>query len=301
MTVIKRTIGTKEYSIEIRRKNINGVHLRMDAEGHIQISCPIWMTVRDIDVLLKKEENRIIAGEASLRQKESPELCFTDAENHMHSVNIVRRNTRNINLRIHTDGSLRISCPYQMPVSEIQKFIEEKRDWLNLHLQEMNRKDGFDPTGAVSGKARYLGKEYPVRIISGDGRKMEITDNEIIYYSDTKDPEVLRKIFYDHAAEDLIALVREKRKQWDKKICLAHHRLPPKITVKYMTSRWGSCTPQRNHISLSLRLMHYPVDGLDYVLLHEYVHFLVPDHSSLFYDTVSRYMPDWRQKDAVLK
>jgi Predicted NADH:ubiquinone oxidoreductase, subunit RnfA len=37
----------------------------------------------------------------------------------------------------------------------------------------------------------------------------------------------------------------------------------------FMTSRWGSCTPARSHISMSVRLIHYPKECLDYVLLHE--------------------------------
>jgi hypothetical protein len=46
--------------------------------------------------------------------------------------------------------------------------------------------------------------------------------------------------------------------------------------------RWGSCTPADATIRLSSRLQAMPSYVLDYVLLHELVHLLVPGHGSDF-------------------
>jgi predicted metal-dependent hydrolase len=53
--------------------------------------------------------------------------------------------------------------------------------------------------------------------------------------------------------------------------------------------RWGSCTPAEGTIRLSRRLAGMPAWVLDYVLVHELAHLLVPDHSPRFWEHVERY------------
>ena len=113
--------------------------------------------------------------------------------------------------------------------------------------------------------------------------------------------ERIEKTFYDYAARQLQAMILERRGEWDREICQKNHIPLPRITLKYMTSRWGSCTPASRHISISKRLIHYPVRCLDYVLLHEYAHLLVPNHSKAFYQVISEYMPDYKESVRMLR
>jgi predicted metal-dependent hydrolase len=53
--------------------------------------------------------------------------------------------------------------------------------------------------------------------------------------------------------------------------------------------RWGSCTPSEGTIRLSRRLSGMPGWVVDYVLVHELAHLLVPDHSPTFWAHVERY------------
>ena len=65
-------------------------------------------------------------------------------------------------------------------------------------------------------------------------------------------------------------------------------------TVRDMKSRWGSCNTSTNHINLSLMLALRSDAELDYVILHELVHTVVPDHGKNFYAMMDRYMPGWK-------
>jgi predicted metal-dependent hydrolase len=56
-----------------------------------------------------------------------------------------------------------------------------------------------------------------------------------------------------------------------------------------MASRWGSCTPATGDIRLSDRLARFPTWVLDYVIVHELAHLVVPDHSADFWKLVARY------------
>ncbi len=59
--------------------------------------------------------------------------------------------------------------------------------------------------------------------------------------------------------------------------------------VTNQNGRWGSCTPVDATIRLSHRLQEFPEYVLDYVIVHELAHILVPDHSNRFWNLVYRY------------
>ncbi|MDH6705138.1 putative metal-dependent hydrolase [Kitasatospora sp. MAA19] len=64
------------------------------------------------------------------------------------------------------------------------------------------------------------------------------------------------------------------------------------VQVRWVTnqnSRWGSCTPSEGTIRLSHRLQGMPEYVLDYVLLHELAHLLVPDHGPAFWALLEAY------------
>jgi predicted metal-dependent hydrolase len=59
--------------------------------------------------------------------------------------------------------------------------------------------------------------------------------------------------------------------------------------VANQTARWGSCTPSEGSIRLSSRLQGLPAWVVDYVLVHELVHLLVPGHGPRFWQLVAAY------------
>ncbi|BCJ60410.1 metal-dependent hydrolase [Micromonospora endophytica] len=63
-------------------------------------------------------------------------------------------------------------------------------------------------------------------------------------------------------------------------------------SVRWVTNqngRWGSCTPADRSIRLSQRLQDMPDWVLDYVLMHELAHLIVPSHNAQFWALVGRY------------
>ena len=107
--------------------------------------------------------------------------------------------------------------------------------------------------------------------------------------------ETIENTFYHEANKYLLYLIQQEREFLDEHICKKNQKPLPRIRIKYMTSRWGSCTPAKSNISISARLIHFPHECFSYVLLHEYAHILVANHSKDFYAVVKTYMPDYKK------
>lgn len=74
----------------------------------------------------------------------------------------------------------------------------------------------------------------------------------------------------------------------------------PVLKVRQMKTRWGVCVPAKRQITLSLRLAEKPRAAVEYVVLHEYAHFVRADHSPAFWAVVARYMPDYKARRRLL-
>ncbi|MBO5248618.1 MAG: M48 family metallopeptidase [Clostridia bacterium] len=75
---------------------------------------------------------------------------------------------------------------------------------------------------------------------------------------------------------------------------------PAGVRITSAKTRFGSCSGS-NRICYSWRLMAYPNEAIDYVIVHELAHILQKNHSPRFYAVVQRFLPDWKARRALLK
>ena len=75
---------------------------------------------------------------------------------------------------------------------------------------------------------------------------------------------------------------------------------PTGFKVTSAAKRFGSCSA-KNSLCFSWRLMQYPSDAIDYVVVHELCHIRHHDHSPAFYAAVARVMPDYKRRENLLK
>lgn len=86
--------------------------------------------------------------------------------------------------------------------------------------------------------------------------------------------------------EELLARARRLADRY-----LSEYDLAPE-SVRWVSNqrwRWGSCTPGDRTIRISDRVRGMPDWVIDYVVLHELVHLIVPTHGSYFWALVGRY------------
>jgi len=75
---------------------------------------------------------------------------------------------------------------------------------------------------------------------------------------------------------------------------------PSGITITGARTRFGSCSP-KNRLCFSWRLMAYPEEAIDYVVVHELAHIVHRNHGPEFHALVESILPDHRKRRAMLK
>lgn len=75
---------------------------------------------------------------------------------------------------------------------------------------------------------------------------------------------------------------------------------PTGITITGARTRFGSCSP-KNRLCFSWRLMEYPEDAIDYVVVHELAHLVHRNHGPEFHALVASVLPDHVRRRALLR
>ncbi|MHA1877691.1 MAG: M48 family metallopeptidase, partial [Promethearchaeota archaeon] len=87
-----------------------------------------------------------------------------------------------------------------------------------------------------------------------------------------------------------------------KKIALQYvEKLEKKINVKVteicirkMKTKWGTCNPNAKRIWLNTELAKKPIESIEYILIHEMVHFLERNHNGKFTAYMDKFSPKWK-------
>jgi len=96
----------------------------------------------------------------------------------------------------------------------------------------------------------------------------------------------------NRAREVITALAEREAEQ----LGVAYRR----IRIGGQRTLWGSCST-RGTLSFNWRLVLAPPQVVDYVVVHELCHLLVPNHSQSFWSLVERHRPGWREQRAWLR
>lgn len=160
------------------------------------------------------------------------------------------KKVKNLNLRLHADGTIHVSASKRVPLSEIDRFVSSKEQWIL--------------------RAKYR------------------LQNQIVIPKDLHSNEECLKLF-TKISDQIYPIFA---KQIGNK---------PEIRVRWMKSRWGVCYPAKHRITLNQQLYEKPILAVEYVVLHEYMHFLFPNHQKEFHNAMKAAMPDYKMRSRLLK
>lgn len=211
------------------------------------------------------------------------------------------KRVKNINLRVRGDGTVAVSAPRWVTREQVEAFLIARWDWIDAALQR--RAQRTQPAfGWKDGEPFHLlGNLVMVKRVGGTRADATLSDDTLILvlpdpYDDAKAAAVGEK-WYDRFCRRQLALLDEQ--VWNRFRYKGTAR--PLLRLRWMTSRWGSCHPCQQYITLNKRLFALPCELGEYVLFHEYCHLLHPDHQAGFYALLEEFVPQRRQCDQLLK
>ena len=212
------------------------------------------------------------------------------------------RKRKKLAISVTPEMKLEVVAPEDSATKKILDRVERRAQWILRHWRYFEQ---FQPPypGAryVSGETHiYLGRQYRLKVHNGSAEAVKLIGKFLnVWTSDREDRERVRKLlemwYREHAERNFEQRLRTCVGQCRslKLVC------QPRVAVRKMTRRWGSCTKAGN-VLLNINLIKAPIHCVDYVIVHELCHMQVHSHGPAFYRLLSRCMPDWAKRKARL-
>lgn len=192
-------------------------------------------------------------------------------------VAVTRKRVRNLNLRVHADGSVALSIPLHATAGQAQGFLDARSAWIRSHVER--RREQARERELAKGR---LKTSYPLW-----GKTVELAEGEGL------SEEELEQLYHAELKRKLPEVI-----MWMEGQVGAH---AARWRLRPMKTRWGSCTPKTGWIRINTKLAAYPPECLGYVVAHELAHLLEPSHNARFHAIVARAIPDERRIRARLR
>lgn len=214
-----------------------------------------------------------------------------------------RKNVKNLNLHVRKDGSVYVSANNAVPEEKIDEFLLSKGTFIRNAQNKFMEQEHYKhlPKQYVSGETFYI-QGRALRLKVSQSTKEKILSDGVYLLLEVKDPqnftqkERLVKKYLDRQCKTVFGEIVDEMYPVFQKYGVA----PPILRIRNMDTRWGSCLPSKGVITLNKRLLETPRNCIEYVVMHEFCHFIHPNHSKHFYDFLSMLMPDWKERKKVL-
>ena len=216
---------------------------------------------------------------------------------------VKRKKVKNVNLNIKPDMTIEVTANDRVPLDFICDFVKTKGAWILKNVKTFKDVQPYRQSEReyVSGETfKYLGKQYRLRVMQEEEEKVKYFRGFIyLYVKDTENVNRKAKLVNEWYREKAQKTFHESL---DKMFPLVQKYgvEKPNIDLRSMKARWGSALTEKNTILLNIELIKAPKYCIDYVVLHELIHFKYNDHSDNFYKMLYSLMPDWEKRKAIL-
>lgn len=207
---------------------------------------------------------------------------------------------KSLGISVTPELDVKVIAPYDSTLEKIIEKVENKARWIVKQKEYFGEYLPKTPTREyVNGETHlYIGRQYRLKITHSKKNEVKLNGGNLTVYTSKKDDKNYTKLLLDNwYREHAIRLFQWRIEQNISKF--SKYKLEfPKLVVRRMEKRWGSCTPNKK-IILNPEIIKAPVRCIDYVIIHELCHLIHHNHSPEFYKLQNKIMPDnekWKKK-----
>lgn len=209
---------------------------------------------------------------------------------------------RTISIIVSPYKGVVVRAPYLTSSRIIEKFVNEKSEWINKTLSGFNSLKKLDDISYSTGdKILFEGKEHNLQIKRTGRNYVRLIDGNAIEVgiNGQSDPVLIKAILEMW----LKNVARKKLAVRFMEILTRYSRYgfsPTGFNVRTMKKRWGSCSSQ-GKIAISYDLIRLDDIFAEYVIIHELCHLKHHNHSKEYYKFLTELYPEWKNVRNQLK
>lgn len=195
------------------------------------------------------------------------------------------------------NGEVVINAPWYMASSQIQRAVEEKKQWIVNKIKEYEDACEEKSNSIKIETIKVLGKNYEVKL------QCKIVKIPSLSFKNDSIQVILPMQFKKLENTELVSLLMNKmyQKIAEKEIERAMEKTrlllelaPEDYKIKNIEGVLANC--KEGIITINPNIAMYGRDIIDYIVLHEFCHLKYKNHTKSFYQMLKTYMPNYEEK-----
>jgi predicted metal-dependent hydrolase len=176
-----------------------------------------------------------------------------------------RRNIKHVYLRVLNPTLIQIKTNIYYTLHEAKDLIQKKITWIENSILRLEEK--------------------------------KIDENEFLYLGQRKKLEDFKiKNIDNFYKKEILKYLPDLVQEYSIKMNL----MPTSISYRKNKRTWGSCN-YKNGLNFNILLMKFPIELMEYVVIHELAHIEHKNHSKDFWNLVKEFCPDYKQREKLFK
>jgi predicted metal-dependent hydrolase len=211
---------------------------------------------------------------------------------------LVRRSTRRATVSIAIDSAagVLVTAPQATPIERLDQVVHGKARWIVKHL-------GQQPESTAPGREfvsgetfLYLGRQYRLRVHAASRQYVALVAGRLVVEAPSREPASVKRALVAWYREHAKARLPERVALWSRKLGVER----PAVLIRDQRRRWASCDP-KGSLRFNWRIIQAPMRFVEYVVAHELVHLDHRHHTSAFWATLGKVMPDYDGRREALR
>lgn len=196
-------------------------------------------------------------------------------------------------------GRVRVAAPERMDEENIRLAIVQRLPWIKRQRKQLQDAARQTERKMVSGESHYVwGKRYRLDVSRTSGHHtVEIYGrNLLVIAPEGSDADARFRTLDRWYRRQLKAALPQLLEKWNATIGVE----APKIVVRRMKTKWGTCISESGTIWLNPELAKKDPRCLEYIVVHEMTHLHERGHGDRFIAMMNEYLPDWPTRRDLL-
>jgi len=215
-------------------------------------------------------------------------------------VQLQRKTIKHLHISVMPpDGQIRVAAPESMTETAIRMAVIHRIPWIRKQQANFAKQVRQSTREMISGETHYLwGRRYRLEVIELDAiqniaHSVKLKGGKLILTISTGTSTADKlKILNEYYRTRLKARAPDLIHKWSEQIDVTASGWQ----VQKMKTKWGSCNIEEGRILLNLELAKKPLPCLEYIIVHELLHFKERQHNDRFKALLDTHMPDWRSR-----
>ena len=211
-------------------------------------------------------------------------------------IDVVYKDIKNLHIGVYPPlGRVRVAAPRRLDDDQVRLAVIQRLPCIKRQRAQLRSTDRQSEREMVTGESHYVwGVRRRLKVVERPGRAhVEIDGDRLILYVPTDRNVEQRRAVLDtwyrmQLREAIPGLISTWESMLDTRV--------PDWVVRRMRTKWGTCNRETRRLTFNVELAKKHPDCLEYIVVHEMMHYFERNHGDRFTKLMDDAMPDWRTR-----